>query len=86
MMTITHPRRTSHQREHMSLHRKIARLVLHCALALVTAAPVAAQQTESRIVGKITDASGGRIARCTVTITARQTGAVRTVVTDAEGR
>ena len=42
----------------MSLHRKIARLVFYGALALVTAAPAAAQQTESRIVGKITDASG----------------------------
>ena len=86
MGTIPHPPRTSHQREHMSLHRKIARLILHCALALVTAAPVAAQQTESRIVGKITDASGAVLPGVSVTITARQTGAVRTVVTDAEGR
>ena len=53
----------------MNLHRNIARLVLYGALALVTAAPVAAQQTESRIVGTITDASGAVLPGVTVTIT-----------------
>ena len=70
----------------MSLHRNIARFVLYGALALVTAAPAAAQQTESRIVGKISDASGAVLPGVTVTITASQTGAVRTAVTDADGR
>ncbi len=70
----------------MSLHRTIARLVFYGALALVTAAPAAAQQTESRIVGRITDASGAVLPGATLTITSRQTGAVRTAVADAEGR
>jgi Carboxypeptidase regulatory-like domain/TonB dependent receptor-like, beta-barrel len=69
----------------MSLHRRIASLVLYGAL-LMTAAPVAAQQTDSRIVGRISDASGAVLPGATVTITSRQTGAVRTVVTDMEGR
>ncbi len=70
----------------MSLHRNIARFVLYGALALATAAPVAAQQTESRIVGRVTDASGAVLPGVTVTITSANTGAVRTAVTDAEGR
>ena len=86
MRTVPHPRSTSHQREHMSLHRRIARLLLSVALALATAAPGAAQQTESRIVGKITDASGAVLPGVSVTVTLRQTGAVRTVVTDSDGR
>ncbi len=70
----------------MSLHRNIARLVFYAVLALVTAAPAAAQQTESRIVGRVTDASGAVLPGATLTITSRQTGAVRTTVTDGEGR
>ena len=70
----------------MTLQRRIVRLVLYYALALAAAAPVAAQQMESRIAGKITDASGAVLPGVTVTITATQTGAVRTVVTDNEGR
>ncbi len=70
----------------MSQHRHLARFILYGALALAAAAPVAAQQTESRIVGRVTDASGAVLPGATVTITSAQTGAVRTVVTDAEGR
>ena len=70
----------------MSLYRKLARFTCHAAMALALAAPVAAQQTESRIVGKVTDSHGGILPGVTVTITAGQTGAVRTAVTDAEGR
>ena len=70
----------------MTLQRRIVRLVLFYALALAAAAPVAAQQMESRIAGKITDASGAVLPGVTVTITATQTGAVRTVVTDNDGR
>ena len=68
----------------MSLYRTIARFVSSGALALALAAPAAAQQTESRIVGKITDANGGVLPGVTVTITAAQTGAVRTVTESAE--
>ena len=61
----------------MTLQRRIVRLVLYYALALAAATPVAAQQMESRIAGKITDASGAVLPGVTVTITATQTGAVR---------
>ena len=70
----------------MTQHRHLARFILYGALALAAAAPVAAQQTESRIVGRVTDASGAVLPGATVTITSAQTGAVRTVVSDAEGR
>ena len=67
----------------MSQHRHLARFILYGVLALAAAAPVAAQQTESRIVGRVTDASGAVLPGVTVTITSRQTGAVRSAVTDA---
>ena len=70
----------------MSLYREIARAVTCGALALALFAPAAAQQTESRIVGKITDAQGGVLPGVSVTITSDQTGAARTVVTDTGGR
>ncbi len=50
------------------------------------AAPVAAQQLESRIVGIVTDPNGGVLPGVTVNVTATQTGAVRTGVTDETGR
>ncbi len=57
-------------------------------LALVACAwplPLLAQQTESRIVGRLLDESKAALPGVTVTVTSKQTGAVRTVVTDAEG-
>ena len=58
------------------------------ALALFTAgAPslAAAQQTESRISGKILDQSKGALPGVTVTVTSKSTGAVRTAITDGDG-
>lgn len=57
-------------------------------LAILTAgAPTiaAAQQTESRISGKILDQSKGALPGVTVTVTSKSTGAVRTAITDADG-
>jgi hypothetical protein len=57
-------------------------------LAILTAgAPslAAAQQTESRISGKILDQSKAALPGVTVTVTAKATGAVRTAVTDVDG-
>jgi hypothetical protein len=55
-------------------------------LALLAAAiPAAAQLTESRIVGRVTDASSAVLPGVTVTVSAVQTGAVRTDVTDETG-
>ena len=48
-------------------------------------APLAAQQTESRIVGQLVDDSKAALPGVTVTVTSKQTGAVRTAVTDADG-
>jgi Carboxypeptidase regulatory-like domain/TonB dependent receptor len=70
----------------MRLFQKIVRVVLSCTVPLMLAIPAVAQQTESRIFGKITDANGGVLPGATVTITAEKTGAVRTAVVDADGR
>ena len=61
-------------------------LALAGACAWLFAASVAAQQTESRIVGTVADANGGVLPGATVTVTATQTGAVRTGVTNESGR
>jgi hypothetical protein len=47
--------------------------------------PAVAQQTESRIAGRVLDSSRAAIPGVTVTVTAKQTGAVRMVVTGGEG-
>ena len=61
------------------------RLVL--ALLVLGAAPagVLAQQTESRITGRVMDQSKGALPGVTVTVMNKATGAVRTVVSDGEG-
>ena len=56
------------------------------AAARVAGAPAAAQQTESRIIGTVTDQNGGTLPGVTVTATSKSTGAVRTVVSDEMGR
>jgi hypothetical protein len=56
------------------------------AAACSWAGPAAAQQTESRISGTVTDQNAGVLPGVTVTITASATGAVRTAVTDEQGR
>ncbi len=55
-------------------------------LALLAAVmPAAAQLTESRISGKVTDASAAVLPGVTVTVTSTTTGAARTAVSDAGG-
>ncbi len=58
-----------------------------CVLVAFTAAPAPglAQQTESRITGRVLDQSLGALPGVTVTVTSKSTGAVRTDVTDGEG-
>jgi Carboxypeptidase regulatory-like domain/TonB dependent receptor-like, beta-barrel len=56
------------------------------AAACLWAGPAAAQQTESRISGTVTDQNAGVLPGVTVTVTATATGAVRTAVTDEQGR
>jgi hypothetical protein len=52
-----------------------------------TASPLVAmaQQTESRITGKVLDQSQAALPGVTVTVTSKATGAARTAVTDTEG-
>ena len=54
-----------------------------CLLAFVPGA--LAQQTESRIIGRILDQSGATMPGATVTVTSLETGAVRTDVADGDG-
>src|SRR5688572_20301992 len=64
------------------------RLAVVVALALFAVQPpaiAAAQQTESRIVGRFVDDSRAALPGVTVTVTAQQTGAVRTVVAERDG-
>ncbi len=49
------------------------------------ATPVAAQQTESRIVGRVVDQSQGALPGVTVNVTAKDTGVPRTTVTGETG-
>ena len=65
-----------------SLARRASWLVLLLALL---ARPVAAQQTESRILGRILDQSGATMPGATVTVTSKDTGAVRTEVAGSDG-
>ena len=52
-----------------------------------TVAPVLvlAQQTESRITGRVLDQSQGALPGVSITVTSMATGAIRTVVTDGQG-
>ncbi|MBK5298273.1 MAG: TonB-dependent receptor [Vicinamibacteria bacterium] len=64
----------------------VVRLVgLLALLAYGLPASLTAQQTESRIVGRALDESKAALPGVTITVTSKQTGAIRTVVTDADG-
>lgn len=65
-----------------SLVRLVGLLAL---LACGLPASLAAQQTESRIVGRALDQSKAALPGVAITVTSKQTGAIRTVVTDADG-
>jgi hypothetical protein len=54
--------------------------------ALLVCLPMLAQSVTGRILGIVTDQSGGVVAGATVTITDVQRGAKRTIVTDASGQ
>jgi hypothetical protein len=54
-------------------------------ISLALAGTAIAQQTESRIIGKVLDQSKAALPGATVTVTSSSTGAERTAVTDTEG-
>ena len=63
-----------------------ARTLLALALVLIgLVGSAAAQQTESRILGRIVDQSDAALPGVTVTVTAKSTGAIRTAVTEGDG-
>ena len=66
---------------------RVLRVCVMAALVLAVAcvSAVAAQQTESRVVGKLVDDSRAALPGVTVTLTARQTGAVRSSVSESDG-
>ena len=55
-------------------------------LALIVAAPAAAQNTSGAVSGTITDTQGGVLPGVTVTLTNAENGNVRTTVTEADGK
>ena len=68
----------------VSFLRRATWLALIPAFCLGTL-PAAAQQTESRIIGRILDQSGAALPGVTITITSKDTGAVRTDVAGGDG-
>jgi len=60
-------------------------VTLAMAFLLVLPASTNAQQTESRILGKVVDQSKGALPGVTVTITSKINGGVRTAVTEGDG-
>src|SRR5262245_48480535 len=64
-------------------YRRLALTVVLLGLAL--AGTAVAQQTESRIIGKVLDQSKSALPGATVTVTSSATGAERTAVTDTDG-
>ena len=69
----------------LSFLRSASRLALLFGLAF-SALPASAQQTESRIIGRVLDQSGAALPGVTVTVTSKDTGAERVEVSDGEGR
>ncbi len=66
--------------------RSRERLALALALVLTLVSGAAfAQQTESRIIGKVLDSSRAALPGVTVTVTSKDTGAARATVTDGDG-
>ena len=63
----------------------LLRTVAGVTLGLLLAPPAFAQLSTAQLAGKVTDTSGAVLPGATVTTTQADTGAVRTVVTDAEG-
>jgi hypothetical protein len=68
----------------MRMHRSLL-VAIGVVLCAVTTVPLTAQQTESRIVGRLLDESRSALPGVTVTVTATDTGTVRSTVTEADG-
>lgn len=70
----------------MKVFRVLVAVLTLAGLAASTVATAsAAQQTESRISGRLVDESKGALPGVTVTVTSQRTGVVRTVVSEGDG-
>ena len=69
----------------MRVRHQVAVVILMCMVFAAVGSRVSAQQTESRIVGKVTDASTAVMPGVTITVTSLQTGAVRATVSEGNG-
>jgi hypothetical protein len=69
----------------MKVVRVFLTALLVIAAAILTPSAVSAQQTEARIVGRLVDESRGALPGATVTVTSKETGAVRTAVSAEDG-
>lgn len=73
----------------MSFYHTIRKMVTWYGLMTVAvlslALPARAQQTESRLVGRLVDQSNAALPGVTVTVTSKQTGAQRTAVSSEDG-
>lgn len=69
----------------MNLFRVFVTAAAVMILAAAAPCPLLAQQTESRVVGRLLDDTRAAMPGVTVTATSRQTGAVRTAVTTEDG-
>src|SRR4051812_49640479 len=63
----------------------IAACLLFVCAVMLFSLPVSAQIQTGRILGSVTDQSGGSVAGATVTVTNTETGVSRSLVTDAAG-
>jgi len=70
---------------HRNKPRKTLRLAFLSLLVAISCSPLFAQSNAGRILGTITDQSGGVIVGATVTVTDTQRGIARNLTTDAEG-
>ena len=69
----------------MNVRVFMAAVLIAVTAATLTPISVSAQQTESRIVGRLVDESRGALPGATVTVTSKQTGAVRTAISEEDG-
>ena len=64
---------------------RVLPVLVGVAMVATTPTTIVAQQTESRIMGRLLDTSGAALPGATVTVTSKQTGAARPAVTGPDG-
>ena len=67
------------------MQNSLRQILLFVLVVLTLSVPAIAQQIEARIVGRLVDSSGGALPGVTVTVTSKDNGAMRTVVSGDDG-